>query len=587
MCGIVGIITKKQVPICSSLVQKLKLLEYRGYDSSGLAFLNKKNIKVCKSKGEIKNLEQKISAKDMGNIGIAHTRWATHGKPSVLNAHPFLSDDKNWAIVHNGIVENYLELKSSLANVNFCSQTDSEVIAKLLQTNTPHILALIDVCNKIKGSFAIVAINKLDNNTLFVAKRKSPIYVMQSSDEVIVASDTICFENTGKDYYTLLDDEFCEVSLDKIIFYDKTGKVIKKSKTLLKKSQNKFSKDNLPHFMLKEILEEKFAIKNIIDYCQNNGLKKINKSLVRKIKQIIFIGCGSAYHAGLIGAKLIERYAKIPSTCHIASEFSYAETDIKPGTVFVFISQSGETADTLANLELAKGFITIGVTNNMHSTLSRAVSICLDVMAGKEIAVASTKAYLAQVLMLYVLSRHLQNLKFNTKVDYLSHVLDLLNVFEDIDFKKLDDIAKFVANKSEVIFIGRDLDYYLALEASLKLKEVSYIPSFAVPSGELKHGYLAQVDNRTCVVGITTQKNLHSKTLSNVSEAHSRGGNIVVCSPFDIEQKYLKIDIPNIDNDLICLLVAQRLQYLAYRVSVIKGFNPDKPRNLAKSVTVE
>ena len=591
MCGIVGIISKDKVNIKDSLLGLLKRLEYRGYDSAGIGFINNNRIQLIKKMGSIDDLACSIKNNYFSHIGLAHTRWATHGKPSSNNAHPFISQNKKWAIVHNGIVENYLELKKELKNTRYLSQTDSEVIAHLLekQKASSDIEKVINVCNKLKGSFALLGMLVDKPNTLFIAKRKSPIYIMEGNLEVIVASDTICFEGKGGKYYTLNDEEFCVASLDKLTFYDKAGHQISKHAQVLDNLSYSLSKNEYKHFMLKEIMEESDVVSNIIKEYSKNRFTEFNKKFLEKVDNIVIIGCGTAYHAGLIGARFFEKHVNIDSTCEIASEFRYSDKKIKPSNLYIFISQSGETADTLACLELVKRFggLCVGITNVMHSTLAKNVDICLNVCAGIEVAVASTKAYIAQLVVLYMLSRHFEGQLRNLQIDYMKDVEKLRLSLQKTTFTDIDKIASLISKKQSVIFIGRDIDYSSSLEASLKLKEVSYISSFACPSGELKHGYLAQVDSNVCVIVLATNQKLLDKTLNNASEVEARGGKVVICSPFKTQDKFIKIEIQDIDSDLICCLVASKLQYLAYKTSIIKNINPDKPRNLAKSVTVE
>ena len=591
MCGIVGVISKDKMIKKDVLLDLLKRLEYRGYDSAGIGFMSLGKLRVIKQKGSIDKLRSIVKNDCLGMTCIGHTRWATHGKPNLHNAHPFLSESKTWAIVHNGIIENYLDLKKELGNIKFSSSTDSEVIAQLLEKDSDKkdINKLIRVCNKLKGSFALLCMSVTNPNSLFIAKRKSPIYVMKGKDGIIVASDTICFEGFGKSYYSLEDDEFCEVGLDKIEFYNKKGKKIKKEEQKLESLNYSSSKNGFEHFMLKEIMEEGLVVSNIIKKYSSEPFLSFNECVVRKIKKVVLIGCGSAYHAGLIGARFFEKNTLIDARCYIASEFRYLNNKIDKDTLYIFISQSGETADTLASLELVKnsGGLCVGVTNVMHSTLAKMVDIVLDVCAGVEVAVASTKAYIAQVVVLYMLSKHIEGILKSKSINFLKDVEELRLALQKNEIKNIDKVASLISKKQSVIFIGRDLDYYSSLEASLKLKEVSYISSFACPSGELKHGYLAQVDNTTCVVVIATKFDLLDKNLNNASEVDARDGKIIICSPFKIEDKYIQIKVENISSDLICCLVARKLQYLAYQTSIIKGINPDKPRNLAKSVTVE
>ncbi len=592
MCGIVGYISKNKVLIESQLLKILKRLEYRGYDSAGIGILRKNQIVITKEKGSIENLEKLITKNTKASIGIAHTRWATHGNPSKENAHPFISDSGKWAIVHNGIIENFEELKKICKNKTFSSNTDSEIIAKLLdlENNNDKILDLINVCNKLKGSFAVLCLNVEDKKSLYLAKRQNPLYVMQEKNEIIVASDPVCFLDKSKYYYSLNDDEFCRVQIGNIEFFDKYGNKVEKEKEVVDIENFSSDKGKYEHFMIKEIMEEGDVIKRVRKTYSSGILNKFDKNFLKDIEKVVFIGCGTAYHAGLMGARFIEKYLKIDARCEIASEFRYSNPIIRKNTLYFLVSQSGETADTLAANELIrkKGGKTLALTNVLHSTLAKNVDYCLPVCAGVETAVASTKAYVAQIMILYILARHFEGMKDDKKIDYMKEIFEVEEYFLNNNFSIIDSIAKDIAKANNVFYIGRDIDYISSLEASLKLKEVSYIYSSSYPSGELKHGFLALVDSNTYVIVIATNKDLVDKTLNGASEASARGGKIVLVTPyFDHYKNYSLIKLPDINSDLIACLVARDLQYLAYKVSIIKGINPDKPRNLAKSVTVE
>ena len=593
MCGIVGYISKNKVSIESHLLRVLKRLEYRGYDSAGIGILRKNQIVVTKEKGSIENLEKLIIKNTQSNIGIAHTRWATHGNPSKENAHPFISDSGKWAIVHNGIIENFEELKNICKNKNFSSNTDSEIIAKLLdleKNSHDKIFNLINVCNKLKGCFAILCLSAEDKKSLYLAKRQNPLYVMQEKNEVVVASDPVCFADKSKYYYSLNDDEFCRVQIGNIEFFDKYGNRIEKEKEVVDIQNFSNDKDGYEHYMIKEIMEEGEVIKRVRKSYSSGILNQFDRNFVNSIEKVVFIGCGTAYHVGLMGARFIEKYVKIDTRCEFASEFRYSNPIIKKNTLYILVSQSGETADTLAANELIKknGGKRLALTNVLHSTLAKNVDFCLPVCAGVETAVASTKAYVAQIMILYILARHFEEMKYDKKIDYIKEIFDVEKYILNNNFSIIDDFAKAIAKANNVFYIGRDLDYISSLEASLKLKEVTYIYSSAYPSGELKHGFLALVDSNTYIIVIATNKDLIDKTLNGASEASARGGKIILVTPyFENYKNYPLIKLPDINNDLMACLVARDLQYLAYKVSIIKGINPDKPRNLAKSVTVE
>lgn len=598
MCGVVGYIGHKIVD--KELISLLKNLEYRGYDSAGVAYIKNDKISVVKSEGKIANLEKMINREEGCRCGIAHTRWATHGKPSDINAHPHLSSDNKWAIVHNGIIENYAELKTDLVknyNVNFISETDSEVVSQLLQINDceDKVLTLINTCKKLNGSYALVCINEDREDTIYLAKNKSPLYVARSENEVFVASDPICFVGKCEEYYSLSDFEYCSVNVENITFYDNNYNIIDKNTAKLTMLNIDFNKRDYLHYMLKEIEEVPLVLKRIVDaYRDNNTFNKFNKEFISKYNNIVFIGCGTAYHAGLMGAKFMEKYARLKSATHIASEFRYCNPIIDKNTLCIFISQSGETADTLACVELAKslGATTIALTNVLYSTIAKCVDFVLPVCAGPEIAVASTKAYSAMITILYMLSRHLQNILTKKSLDYMSQILKLSQNYPNVNNYNLDDLVDELTTVSHAFFIGRNLDYITTEEGSLKLKEITYINSSAYPSGELKHGFLALIENGTHLFVLATEKELLNKTLNGSNEAYSRGAKIILVTQYDLPKEklagiYKVIKLPKFDEDIMPIVAVSVFQILSYKVSVAKGVNPDQPRNLAKSVTVE
>ncbi|MCQ2387326.1 MAG: glutamine--fructose-6-phosphate transaminase (isomerizing) [Clostridia bacterium] len=592
MCGIVCYIGKKPEKI---LIEKLKRLEYRGYDSAGIAVKSDKGFDIFKAKGEIKNLESKVKEIDNSYLGIGHTRWATHGKPDEANAHPHISTDKKWVIVHNGIIENYSSLRDKLIGFGyeFYSETDTEIIAKLLQyyDNGNALETIRQTISVLKGSFAL-GIMKQDVDGIFFAKSKSPLFISKNEENVMVASDIICFKNFGDTFYQLSDGVFGFASSKKIEFYDKFGSVnIKEEKLDLNEmdDENKYE-----HFMLKEIYETKPAIKNISEFYSKQRLLEIFENLnVKNIRKIKLVGCGTAYHAALMGADMIEKATDIDCEVVVASEFRYSEPRIGEDTIVILISQSGETADTLAAFELAKqkGAITIGIINIEYSALAKKVDYLLPIKAGVEVAVASTKAYSAQLLVLYLLSQALGNKVKNSEID-LSTVKTLINDFDYGTTKELQDLAEYLRYNDKLFMIGRGKDYFTALEASLKIKETSYINSDTYYAGELKHGFLALIEEDTFVIVFATDKKLIDKTISNAEEARARGAKIILFTPFDIDKgitdKFFKVfKVKKTDDRLQCIENITMWQLIAYYISVNKGINPDKPRNLAKSVTVE
>ena len=594
MCGIVGFIGKNPERV---LVDGLKRLEYRGYDSAGIAIKSTESIELFKAKGEIKNLEQVIIPVSGAKIGIGHTRWATHGKPDKTNAHPHISSNKDWAVVHNGIIENYLELKTKLAGLgyNFYSETDTETVAKLLEyyfkNDGNEMSALNKTVSALKGSYAL-GIIKQDKSAIYFAKNKSPLYIARHGKEIMLASDIICFKGFAEEYYALTDGIFGYATEDDIVFYDKLGKTSVSPVPL-----DLIEYDNLntyKHFMLKEIFDTKTALKNILEYySETANCEKINAETVSRIKRVKFVGCGTAYHACLIGAEMFCEKTGIEAIAYVASEFRYSKVQLGTDTMVVLVSQSGETADTLAAFELAKesGAFTVAIVNVEYSTLAKRAEVYFPIKAGVEIAVASTKAFSAQLSVLNVFAGI-----FAQKIGKsVQPVADLRKLYDNFDYGNMNDfrlLADALRYNDKLFMIGRGVDYYVAQEASLKIKETSYINSNTYYAGELKHGFLALIDEQTYVVVFATDKNILSKTLCNAEEAKARGGKNILCtcfdlSPTDAENFYYVIKVKDIGNSLQAVLNIIPWQTIAYYISIYKGLNPDKPRNLAKSVTVE
>ncbi len=595
MCGIAGYIGTN---VEKTLIDNLKMLEYRGYDSAGIATLNNNLIKVVKSSGKIANLEKKLVYKQDYTCGIAHTRWATHGKPNKTNAHPHSSNNNTWAIVHNGIIENYNQIKTELESMGFKfkSQTDTEVVCNLLQFNkdTSPIKTLIKTAKMLNGSFALACLNKNYKNTLFLAKNKSPIFVAKNKECVYVSSDIVCFKNKVDEFYELNDNEFCEVTSNKIVFYNINGKIIKKNTKKLSNLDNYYTKDNFNHFMIKEIFETPVVLKNlVINYKKNNYFKLFNKNYISKFNKVVLIGCGSAYHAAQIGAKFLQENARIDASAHIASEYRYSNPLINKKTLCILVSQSGETADTLGVCSIANKnkATTIALTNVPYSSLARNCKSVLPVCAGTEIAVASTKAYTAQISVLYMLSMHLKNELWGENNNYFDDISQISNNL-NLSFEEFFDLTKSIKNAKNVFFIGRSYDYITAQEASLKLKEITYIFSSEHASGELKHGFLALIDKSSYLFAIATQKNLLDKTLNGAFESQARGAKVIFVTQFDlppeISNKFYKvIKLQTFKEELMPISSIVPFQQFAYFTSINKGINPDQPRNLAKSVTVE
>lgn len=584
MCGIVGFIGNIN---SKEIIDKLKIVEYRGYDSAGIAIKTNNDIEIIKSVGEIKNLEEKIKPCN-AKMGIAHTRWATHGKVSIENAHPHKSFLGNWFVVHNGIIENYNELKKQLHDTYYYSQTDTEIIPNLLEKNECNIQNFINCCNKLSGSFALACINKYQDK-LFIAKNKSPLYVCSGKNANWVASDPACFNGINNEYYKLEDGEFAEITQNTITFYNNLGEKIAKLTLPLNMEDTSYNKSHFNYFMEKEIGETKQVIKNILDYYSKNNdniCKLLNEFKFNKIK---IIGCGTAYHAGLLGSYYIKKYLKLDCSCEIASEFRYSNPLIDKNTLCIFISQSGETADTITSHSLAKSMQakTISITNVSYSTLANEADVNLPMLAGKEIGVCATKSYCAQILVFYILVQILAKNK-----DFYNNIANFYDDFILLDDKIIENIANILANEQKVFFIGRGIDYFMTQEASLKLKEITYINSSAFAGGELKHGVIALIENHTPVITLATNNELLPKILNNALETKSRGANLILFTTLKLNQEIATkfnhvINLPICEEDFLPIMVMPAFQKLAFLVCIKKNYNPDKPRNLAKSVTVE
>ncbi len=591
MCGIVGYIGKNPEKI---LIENLKKLEYRGYDSAGIAVRRDNKFDVYKAKGEIKNLEQIVISNKNDGVGIGHTRWATHGKPNELNAHPHVSSDNEWAVVHNGIIENFNEIKQKLTShgYSFYSETDTEVIAKLLEYYDGTDIEKLKLTTlALKGSYALCVVNA-KKDTLYFAKNKSPLFISIKDNLIMLSSDVINFCGFSNEYYSLPDGVFGCVKKDELKFYDALGEV-NISPVKLDVSFEE-TLNNYKHYMIKEIYETKPALKNAIDYyAYKENREFFNNVDLQNIKKIYFVGCGTAFHACLVGQGLVEKELDVECEVCVASEFRYSNKKIDDKVIVVLVSQSGETADTLAAFELAKkkGAYTVGVVNVEYSTLAKGVDAVVPIKAGVEIAVASTKAYSLQLACLWVFVKTYKEKLFNTPID-LSEIKKLYNSLDFNSNTELKLIADVLRYNEQLFMIGRGMDYYTALEAGLKIKETSYINSDTYFAGELKHGFLALITENTYVVVFATNKSLLDKTLNNAYEVIARGAKVILFTCFDIDNNvksdfYHVINIPNIDNSLQPIINIIPWQLIAYYTSIAKGLNPDKPRNLAKSVTVE
>ena len=613
MCGIYGYIGKNAV---EKAFEGIRRLEYRGYDSAGIAFINfqfkakekataeqnvlslSNGLSIIKAKGELKKLEGLLKeAKPSGDIAIAHTRWATHGKPSAQNSHPHYSHDKKWAVVHNGIIENYLELKSGLKTQNFTSDTDTEVIPNLLQEfyDGDILHSLKKVCDKLQGSFALGVIYSEEPDKIFVARRNSPVAVGYGKECGVVSSDLGSVEDAEK-VFLLENDCFAVVSKGAAEIYDNNLKRAKLKNLASKDAEGKVSLGQYKHYMLKEIDEIPDAISRTVANYNTFDLLSMTlpKSFVKKIKNILIVGCGTAYHAGLIGKSLFEKERIKTETC-LASELHYSDFVALPNTLAIFVSQSGETADTLKSVKFCKnlGLKTLAITNVKNSSICFEADYCLYTQAGAEIGVASTKAYDCQVVMFYLLAAYFKAVKEDAPHLVFEEGQKIIECALFIKNNENKTLCKQIAGKikraQSIFMLGRGVGYYIAMEASLKLKEISYIHCEAYAAGELKHGTISLIDSDKYVFAFITEEKLKEKMLSNVNEVVSRGGKTILLSQFEIAEtdKFQLIKLPKVEERFEVLIALHYMQLIAYYTSVKLGFNPDKPRSLAKSVTVE
>ena len=612
MCGIVGYIgTKKAEPI---LINGLLRLEYRGYDSAGVATIEKNGINVIKSKGRVAELEKVPAINSLeGTIGIAHTRWATHGKPSNENSHPHVDGKKNFAVVHNGIVENYHELRDFLSKkgYSFYSETDTEVIPNLIdyyyekdtKDDDKRVLrAVVSACSDLKGSFALEIISSFLPEKMIVVRKDSPLVIGTTSTENYISSDIPAILSYTKDFYLLNDYEYVVLSKNKAEFFDSNLKPIKKDLVNIDWNASAAEKDGYPDFMLKEIHEQPKSIRETIGSrltsdgkCTIEGLD-LSKDYLKSLNKIYIVACGTAMHAGLATKALFEKLCGIQTEVDIASEFRYRDPLIDEKSLVIFISQSGETADTIAALKLSKekGAKTIAISNVIGSSITREADYTVYTHAGPEIAVASTKAYTSQVVLMTLMAINFAEI-LGKKSDVFSElkadVLKLPSQVEDV-LKNIDGVrnfAKQVYTEKDMFFLGRGIDYSAALEASLKLKEISYIHSDAYAAGELKHGPIALIEKGVTVISIMTDPALTPKTISNLQEVITRGAKTLVVTNQDLGDKSFDnmITIPKTNPLISPILSIIPLQLFAYFISKEKGLDVDKPRNLAKSVTVE
>lgn len=601
MCGIIGYIGKEKcIP---KIISGLEALEYRGYDSAGIAYIKNNKVIIKKEKGKIINLKNNLDFDEETYLGIGHTRWATHGEANKVNAHPH--NIGKWTIVHNGIIENYAELKLELLDkgYTFKSDTDTEVAcAKLddLYKDEKDILKTLKKATTIfKGSYAFGIICSDDSSNLYAIRNTSPLIIATSDEGNFIASDVPAILNYTNKYILLDDCEIAKISNNSINIYNSSLEEIKKDILTFEGSMEVAAKNGYEHFMLKEINEQDKVFKDTINFYFDGTIDSLknNFSFLDKYKKIDIVACGSAYHTGLIGKYLIENYANIPVNVEVASEYRYKKCFYDKDTLVILVSQSGETADTLAALRKAKddNIDTLAIVNVIGSSIAREADKVIYIKAGCEIAVATTKAYTAQLAIFSLITTYLG---FINKIIDENELTNLLDDFKKMpkeikkiidDFKKYFDIADKIFKNKQIFFIGRGIDYAISMEASLKLKEISYINSVAYQAGELKHGTISLIEKNTPVIAIATDKKLYEKTVSNIKEVKSRGANVILVSNQLPDDKFYDdlILIPQIHPILVSILTIIPLQLLAYKVAKNNNCDIDKPRNLAKSVTVE
>lgn len=606
MCGIVGYVGRG----CAKTVilEGLEKLEYRGYDSAGIAVIKDSKILIEKKKGRLKNLETHLENVVLdSHIGIGHTRWATHGEPSDKNSHPHYSEDKSIAVVHNGIIENYASLKEDLIakGVTFTSDTDTEVVAHLISSNYEGNLfeAVVKTLPLLRGSYGLGVIHKDSPEEIICTRKDSPLVIGLGENENFIASDVPAILKYTKNVYFLEDNDIAKISPTSVEIFDSTLAPVVREVKVIEWSYEQATKAGFPHFMLKEVFEQPKSIEETLNRRVENGMANFadifDSEDMNKFNMIHIVACGTAYHAGLQGQYALKELARINSSVEIASEYRYMNPFVDENTLAIFVSQSGETLDTLAALKEAKskGAKTIAITNVVGSTISREADKTIYTMAGPEIAVASTKAYTTQVIIMQLLSIYLGEKRgYISKEKALELVKELYKVPEKVQHilencEKIKEMANFMYDKTNGFYIGRGVDFATALEGSLKMKEITYIHTEAFPAGELKHGSIALIEKGTPVVVIAMQSELIEKTVSNIKELKARGAHVLSIARNDAKEVIEASDdffgVDGISDVFSVLLAVIPLQLLAYYTSILKGIDVDKPRNLAKSVTVE
>ncbi len=609
MCGVVGYIGKNNC--VDVLINGLSKLEYRGYDSAGIAAFSEGDIKVVKAKGRLANLENLLKEHPVeGHIGIGHTRWATHGAPSDVNSHPHFSNDNSVAVIHNGIIENYMPIKEELMKegYTFKSETDTEIVANLLdkyiKAGNTLFEALYIALGELRGSYALGVLSKSEPDKIICTRKDSPLIIGLGDGENFIASDVPAILNYTKDIYYLDEDEVAVLTMDKVTVFDKNKNEIQKEKHTVSWDLEAAEKGGYDHFMLKEIFEQPKVCKDtlngkLLDEGVHFDSFDFGKDILANINKIYVVACGTAYYAGLYGKSLIEKMARIPVIAEVASEFRYNDPIIDDKTLLIVVSQSGETADTLAALRLAKkkGAKVLSIVNVVGSSIARESDYVNYTVAGPEIAVASTKAFTSQVVTFYLLAIYIAlELKKITTEEYIEMKNELNELPRLINEVLIGErkVAKYTAQflrAKNVFYIGRGLDYLMAMEGSLKLKEIAYLHSEPYAAGELKHGPIALIEESTLVIGVVTNEDVFEKTVSNLRECKARGAKILAIAMYGNEEIEKFADhvfyVPRASKNVAPMLANIFQQMFAYHMALGLGHDADKPRNLAKSVTVE
>ena len=608
MCGIVGYLGKRQAT--EVLIEGLSKLEYRGYDSAGVAVNIGEELSVRKFKGRLQVLADDLTESPInGGLGIGHTRWATHGEPSDVNSHPHFNKEKTIAVVHNGIIENYLELREELQKEGyvFLSQTDTEVVAHLVDKFYEGNLleAVYKATEKLRGAYALGVVCKDNNNELVAVRKDSPLIVGVGEDENFIASDIPAILKYTRDVIFLENDEYVHMQGPKVTILDENKNVVEKKINEINWDIEAASKGGYDCFMTKEMYEQPKGVEDTLmrRLDENGRIKlddiKITKEDLDKINKVYIVACGTAYHAGLVGKYAIEKFAKIPVIADIASEFRYSDPFVDENTLIIIVSQSGETADTLAALRdaKAKGARVLSITNVVGSSIARESDDIFYTWAGPEIAVASTKAYTTQLMAFYMIALNLAMTKGTITEEEYFKMIDILKempskVEKVLECDKLvEEIAAEIKDKNDIFYLGRGLDYALAMEGSLKIKEISYMHAEAFAAGELKHGTIALIEEGTPVIAIATQEALFEKMVSNMQEVKARGAKVIAIVEEHNEEVEKSADrviyIPEVEDMFASITSVVPMQLLSYHVAKMRGCDIDKPRNLAKSVTVE